>query len=301
MKDALIKMHLAVFLWGFTGVLGRAIEMNAFYLVWYRMLLTVIFLLIFLRMTSRFQILSFKEILRFAGIGCIIAIHWVLFYGSIKTANASIALVCLATAGIFTAILEPLVLKSKFNYLELLIGFFAFVGMGLIYTLEIQFALGIALGIGAALLSSVFTIFNKKLINNYKPNLVAFYEIGSGLLFLSILIPFIKPFVGDKFPFPSNDDWKWLIILSLFCTVVGQVLALSALKKLSSFTAVLMVNLEPVYGIFWAFYFYKENEELGKGFWIGIIVIATSVLWHNMQMSPASKNKLKSLKSLLRK
>ncbi|MBK7763451.1 MAG: EamA family transporter [Bacteroidetes bacterium] len=285
MKNALLKMHLAVFLWGFTGVLGRAIELSEFPLVWYRTLITAFIFLIILYFRKEFVPISRKELFRFMGIGSIIAIHWVAFYGSIKYANASIALTCLATAGIFTAFIEPIALKTKFNYKELLIGFIALIGMYCIYHFEIKYAVGIVLGIIASLLSSIFTIMNKKIVNNYPSRMVAFYEIGSGFLLLTLLAPIYMKVSPQTNFIPNTMDLVWLGVLSLCCTVWGQSLALSALKTLSSFTTVLMVNLEPVYGILLAIIFFNENQELGYGFYIGITLIALSVGLHTLSMA----------------
>lgn len=282
MKNALIKMHIAVFLWGFTGVLGRAISLQEYPLVWYRTLITALIFIVILFYRKEFIRISAKELLRFMGIGTIIAIHWVAFYGSIKYANASIALTCLATAGIFTALFEPLFFKSKFNFREMIIGFVALVGMYSIYHFEVKYAFGIMLGVFASVLSSVFTILNKKIVNHYPSRLVAFYEIGSGFLFLTLLLPLYLYFQPEVSFMPSDMDWLWLWVLSLCCTVWGQSLALSALKKLSSFTTVLMVNLEPVYGIVLAMIIYHENKDLGLGFYLGIILIASSVALHTL-------------------
>jgi drug/metabolite transporter (DMT)-like permease len=295
MKNALIKMHLAVFLWGFTGVLGRAITLQEYPLVWYRTMITATIFVIILFYRKEFIKITGRELLRFMGIGTIIAIHWVAFYGSIKYANASIALTCLATAGIFTAILEPIVLKVKFNVKELIIGFIALIGMYSIYHFEVQYAFGIMLGIFASILSAVFTILNKKIIHKYPSRLVAFYEIGSGFLFLTLFLPvylYLQPNVSFV---PIHYDWIWLLILSLCCTVWGQSLALSALKKLSSFTTVLMVNLEPVYGILLAMLIYHENKDLGIGFYLGILLIAFSVALHTLMMYIEKKRERKMI------
>jgi drug/metabolite transporter (DMT)-like permease len=190
----------------------------------------------------------------------------------------------LATAGIFTAFLEPIVLKTKFNPKELVIGLIALIGMYCIYHFEIKYAVGILLGVGAAMLSSVFTIMNKKIVNSYPSRMVAFYEIGSGFLLLTLLAPFYMHYLPQTNFAPTQMDLVWLGVLSLCCTVWGQSLALSALKKLSSFTTVLMVNLEPVYGIVLAMFFYHENKDLGLGFYLGISLIAISVGIHTLSM-----------------
>jgi drug/metabolite transporter (DMT)-like permease len=295
MKNALIKMHIAVFLWGFTGVLGRAISLQEYPLVWYRTLITALIFAAIIYYRKEMISLTRKEIVRFMGIGCIIAIHWVAFYGSIKYSNASIALTCLATAGIFTALLEPLILKSKFNIRELFIGLIALIGMYSIYHFEVRYAFGIALGIFASILSSIFTIMNKKIVHNYPSRVVAFYEISSGFLFLTVLLPFYIYWQPTVSFVPSQMDWLWLWVLSLCCTVWGQSLALSALKKLSSFTAVLMVNLEPVYGILLAMLLFQENKDLGIGFYIGITLIALSVAFHTLLMLIERKQAVKTV------
>ncbi len=292
MKEALLKMHFAVFLWGFTGVLGRVIELQAFPLVIYRMIMSALCFLFILYFQKKLISISRKEILRFFIIGSIIAIHWCCFYGSIKFANASIALVCLSTAGIFTAIIEPLVLKTKFETKQMITGFIALLGMYFIYKFEFEYATGIILGIIAALLSSIFTIMNKKIINQYEAKNVAFYEISFGFLFLLLILPFYQYYFPEVSFSPSWNDWFWLFILSFFCTVMGQSFALEALKKISSFTAVLLVNLEPVYGILLAILFYKENKELGWGFVFGIALIAFSVFVHSWQMTNENKKRL---------
>lgn len=284
MKKALIQMHIAVFLWGFTGVLGRAISVDAFPMVWYRTFLTSLIFLVLLFYFKEFKKVSRKEILRFMLIGSIIAVHWVAFYGAIKYANASIALTCLSTAGIFTAVFEPLLTQSKFDYREIIVGLIALLGMYFIYAFDIHFGLGILLGLIAAVLSSVFTVMNKKIVAAYPSNLVAFYEIGSGFLFLTLLAPFYFYFMPQVKYIPTANDYTLLFILSFFCTVLGQSLAISALKKLSSFTTVLMVNLEPVYGIILAILFYHENKELNTGFYIGIGLIGFSVAMHTASL-----------------
>lgn len=284
MKKALLQMHLAVFLWGFTGVLGRGIHTDAFSLVWFRTGITSLLFLVILLLRKEFRALSRMELLRFLMIGSIIAIHWVAFYAAIKVANASIALTCLSTAGIFTAILEPLILKTKMDYRELVIGMIALIGMYLIYRGNFSFGPGIMLGIGAAILSAVFTVLNKKIVIHYPSNLVAFCEIGFGFLVLSILLPFYFFYYHPTHFAPSGNDWLLLVVLSFFCTVLGQSLAISALKKLSSFTTVLMVNLEPVYGILLAMIIFKENKELNTAFYIGISIIALSVAIHSIQI-----------------
>jgi drug/metabolite transporter (DMT)-like permease len=271
-------MHLATFLWGFTGVLGKAINLGEYYLVLYRMVLTAAILFGILVYKKMFQPIKGKALWKLVGIGAIISVHWLAFYGSIKYANASIALVCLSTSGIYTALLEPLIFKRKPAAQEIMLSLIAIAGMALIYRFETHYTLGIIFGLVSALLASVFSVFNKTVVNEHEPRHMAMYEIGTGALVLLLVGPLYTKIFPQFNALPDLRDLFYLSLLSYFCTVLGQSLALSALKKLSTFTAVLTVNLEPVYGIALAFLIYKENKGLTQYFYLGIAVIAASVL-----------------------
>jgi drug/metabolite transporter (DMT)-like permease len=276
-------MHVAVFLWGFTGILGKAIAVSEYPLVVYRMLLTAAILFGILKFTKQFVVVTKNQFLELAGIGCIIALHWVAFYGSIKYSNICVAMVCLSTSGIYTALLEPFFFKRKIKLSEIIFSAIALLGMALIYKFETHYTKGIIFGLIAALLAAIFTLFNKNAVAKHSARLVAFYEIGSGSILLIILWPVYHYYFPQLHIIPSLPDWFYLLLLSYFCTVLGQSLALSALKIISSFTAVLTVNLEPVYGIALAFLFYHENKDLSKYFYFGIALIALSVLLHVWQ------------------
>lgn len=271
-------MHLAVVLWGFTGVLGRAITLSAPVLVWYRMLMTAVFMAGILYYRKQWVPIPRKDIKQLALVGCLMGLHWVGFYGSIKFSNASIALVCLSTASIFTSLLDPFVNKSKHDITELFIGALALAGVYLIYQFQQFYGLGILFGVIAAILSSVFTVFNKRIAHKYPARTMVFYEMGTGWIFITLLMPLQFYYDKTTLVMPTNMDWVWLIVLSLCCTVWSQSLALNALKKISSFTATLSVNLEPVYGILLAFLFFHENKELGSGFIWGMLLIIVSVI-----------------------
>jgi drug/metabolite transporter (DMT)-like permease len=290
-KDALIKMHLATFLWGFTGVLGKAINLGEYYLVLYRMLLTAIILFGILIYKKMFVPIKGKAFWQLVGIGAIISVHWLAFYGSIKYGNASIALVCLSTSGIYTALLEPLIFKRKPALHEILLSLVAIAGMALIYRFETNYTLGIIFGLASAMLAAVFSVLNKTVVDQHEPRHMAMYEIGTGALVLLLVGPIYTQIFPQFNALPSGMDIFYLLLLSYFCTVLGQSLALSALKKLSTFTVVLTVNLEPVYGIALAFLIYNENKGLTQYFYIGIAIIAVSVALHMWKMKRSAGKK----------
>jgi drug/metabolite transporter (DMT)-like permease len=280
-KYALIQLHIAVFLWGFTGVLGSKINLNAYELVVYRVLFTLVILFIILLVQKKQLQVTRQKTLQWLFIGAIIGIHWVFFYGSIKQANASIALVCLSTSGIISALLEPLFFKTKINFVELGIAFIALLGMVVIYKFDTQYLVGLVLGIGAAALSVVFTMLNKKWTSTDYPLLVSFYHMIGGIIILLLCIPLYSYFFKTNLSWQiSKDSFVYLLCLAIFCTVIAQALALQALKILSPFTVILSVNLEPVYGIILAFFVLKEYKQLSPQFFIGLGLIALSVALH---------------------
>lgn len=304
MKNALIQMNLAVLLWGFTGVLGRAITLDAPVLVWYRMLLTALFMAFILTYRRQWVRIQKQDMKQLALVGSLMALHWVAFYGAIKLANASIALICLSTASIFTTLTDAYLHKNKIDLKELMIGALALLGvffMYLIPELEKNIAnktvvdplpyrnMGILAGVVAAILSSVFTVLNKRIANKYPARTMVFYEMGTGWLLITFLLPVQFFYLPETRLLPGIEDLLWLVILSLCCTVWAQSLALSALKHISSFTATLSVNLEPLYGILLAFIFFKENQELSWGFYAGMGLILCSVLLQMMRLLKPGK------------
>ena len=300
-------MNLAVLLWGFTGVLGRAISLDAPMLVWYRMLFTAVFMAGILTYRKQWTPVGKRDMIQLISVGCLMGLHWVAFYGAIKFTNASIALVCLSTASVFTCLLDPLVNKGKFDYKEILIGLLALLGVYIIYHFQpadttnsngtqafVNYGLGILFGVVAAILSSVFTVLNKKVASKYPARTMVFYEMTTGWMFITLLLPAVFYYLPDTKFFPrttnmlsadwTKNDWLWLVVLSLCCTVWAQSLALTALKKLTSFIVTLSVNLEPIYGMILAFVLYNESKDLGKGFFIGVSLIILSVVLQVLRM-----------------
>ena len=284
MKKAFFQLHIAVFLAGFTGVLGKLITLNEGLLVWFRLLITVVSLGLILWVKKRLQRIALNDALRILGVGAIVAFHWVTFYGSIKYANVSVALVCFSATGFFTAFFEPLILKRKLALTEVLLGLLGIAGIYIIFDFHPQFKTGIIFGIISSMGSAIFPIFNKKLLIRFSPEILTLYELGGGLLALTLLVPvYLLVFPAGNY-IPTGSDWLWLLILAWFCTVLSFDLQLNALKKITPFTANLTYNLEPVYGIILAFLFFQENEHLKTAFYYGAALILLAIVLQMARM-----------------
>ena len=278
MKNALIKLHIAVFLWGFTGVLGRLISLNEGLLVWYRLLITITTLYFIMRRKRQLESVSSRQRWHFFAIGGLLAFHWCFFYGSIKYSNVSIALTCLSSTGLFTALLEPLITRKKIVLSEVLLGMVAIGGIYLIFHFDPQYKTGIILGVTAAILTCIFSILNKTQVSYNAPRTVMLYELCGGFLLLTVLMPFYLYFLPTAHWFPSKADILWLLLLSWVFTIAAMDFSLQALQKVSAFTQNLTLNLEPVYGIILAFVVYNENKYLSKWFYYGFSLILLAVV-----------------------
>lgn len=278
MKKAFLQLHAAIFLAGFTGVLGRLITINEGLLVWYRMFFSAVFLLALSFFSKKIKFLPWRQALPLIGIGAIVALHWVFFYGSVKYANVSVSLVCFSTMGFFSAFLDPLISKRKMDLIEILLGIMVMLGVYLIFHFDQTYRLGIFYGIISSILAAIFTIINKKYVDKHDAQVITFYELGGGWLSLNFVLPFYFQFVSFSSFFPSVSDFLWLLVLSLLCTVLAFNLSIKALKKISPFTVNLSYNLEPVYGILLAFVIYKEHLELGLSFYAGLFLIFLTVV-----------------------
>lgn len=285
MKKAFIQLHIAVFLAGFTAVLGRLITLNEGLLVWYRLLITVAVMAAILFFRKEFKKLPLGDILKMAGVGGVIAFHWVTFYGSVKYGNISVALVCLSSAGFFSSLLEPLILRRKIIVPELLLGLMAIAGIYIIFDFHPQYKLGIIYGILAALGAALFPIFNKQLVKTFPPRTLSFYELGGGFVLLSLLLPFYLKATSAPYYIPTASDFGWLLVLALLCTVLCFDLQLRALQKISAFTSNLMYNLEPLYGIILAFVFFEEGHLFHNEFYIGVALILLAILLQMFRLS----------------
>lgn len=279
---AYLYLHICVFVWGFTAILGKLISLQALPLVWWRVLLCCVVLWWFIPKAQRVAV-SRKQRWQLVGIGCIVGAHWLGFYGAIKYANASVAVVSMATTSFFTALLEPLILKKPFQWFELLLGLFILPGIVLLVGgLSWEYERGLWIGIVGAVLAACFSVLNKKMVDTHRPPplMMSFFELGGALLFTSAVLPFVLQHQPDLAIWPQPNDWLWLCILAIVCTLLPYYLTLQAIRHLSIFTTNLTINLEPVYGVILAGLIFKEHLTLGWQFYGGMLIILVAVFIH---------------------
>ena len=272
-----LHLHVIVFIWGFTAILGKLISLEALDLVWYRMLFASVIMTFVVLFNKEKIKVPFNVLIGFIVSGIIIAAHWLTFYQAIKVSNVSITLACLSTGAFFASILEPIFYKRKVIWYELLFGLIVVVGLGIIFNVETKFKTGIYLAVTSAFLSALFSVINGKYAKEYDPNVISLYELSSGVFFISIYLFFAGSFTPAFFAISIND-LIWLFLLSSICTAYAFSASVKVMKFLSPFTVMLTINLEPIYGIILALLIFKDGEEMTPLFYVGALVILATVI-----------------------
>ncbi|WP_421942898.1 DMT family transporter [Pedobacter sp.] len=275
-KKNLLILHATVFIWGFTGVLGKVISIDAVPMVWYRVLIATSTLFAWFLITKKSIKITKKQFIQFFLTGGIVAIHWIFFFHAIKVSTVSVTLVCLSSFTLFTAILEPLIKKQPIYGGDILVGLLIIAGIYMIFKFESQYTLGIIFGLLAAVASSLFSTINSTFVQKSEPSIIGFYELVGGLFWITLYRLYDGSLLNMPFNL-SSKDWFYLAILGTFCTSVAYVAGVSVMRTLSAFRVALVTNLEPVYGIILAYIFFQNKEQMSTGFYFGAVIILASV------------------------
>ncbi|MEO8160169.1 MAG: DMT family transporter [Arenimonas sp.] len=282
LRRAQWQIHACVLLWGFTAILGKLITLPALALVCWRMMLVSLALLCWRPLRRSLRALSPRLRLAYAGVGVLVALHWLTFYGAIKLANASVAAACIGLAPVFLAVIEPVVMARRFDRRELLLGIAVVPGVALVVGgVPVAMHAGIAVGTLSALLVALFGALNKRLVEHAEPLTMTFVELGAGGVFLCMVAVGWElsrgGFIASQW-LPGVQDAALLLALALACTLLPFALSLVALRRLSAFQAQLAVNLEPVYAVMLAALLLGEQRELRPSFYVGVAIILAAVL-----------------------
>ena len=290
-KDKLrsyLLLHLIVFIWGFTAILGKLISIDALPLVWYRMGIASLIIFAYIRFKGISLKVSRKSFFVLLLAGITIASHWVTFFMAIKVSNVSIALATMSAGALFTALLEPVWYGRRFIPYELLFGVLVILGLLLIYNVNTQYGFGILLALVSAFLGAVFTLINGQLIKVHKPATISFFELSIGALFLSLVLGIQGEFDPAFFSM-ATMDWIYLLVLASVCTAFAFIASVKVMRFVSPYTVMLTINMEPVYGILLAFFIFGESEKMNILFYLGALVIIGTVVANGIIKYKATK------------
>ncbi|HEX8563300.1 MAG TPA: DMT family transporter [Flavobacterium sp.] len=272
-----LNLHLIVFIWGFTAVLGELISVREASLVWYRMLFASIFLFLFLLITKRPFILPLKAVAKLVFVGMLIAIHWIFFFRAINISNVSITLAMFSVGSFFAAVLEPFFYKRKMLWYEVFFGLIIIAGLFMIMQVEIRYLEGIVSALFSVFMGVLFTLFNGKLTQQHDPTVITLYEFLAGFLFVTIYLAIDAKFTPEFFDV-SGKDWILILVLASVCTAYAFTASVAVMRKLTPYTVMLTTNLEPVYGIILAYFIIGEDEKMSVPFYIGSAIILATVI-----------------------
>jgi drug/metabolite transporter (DMT)-like permease len=286
-----LNLHLIVFIWGFTAILGALITIQSEFLVWYRMFFAAVFIAVFLAFKKKSFKVAPKSMFKFIVVGLLIALHWIFFFEAIKVSTVSITLSVFSLGAFFASLLEPLFYGRKILWYEVFFGLIIIAGLGLIMQVEINYWNGMLLALVSIILGVLFTLMNGKLIANHDPSVISFYEFLAGFVFISIYFLFQGSFTADFFVL-TVKNWILILVLASICTAYAFTASVKVMRQLSPYTVMLTTNLEPVYGIVLAYFIIGGKEKMSTEFYIGAIVIVITVLLNGIIKHYKKENKL---------
>jgi drug/metabolite transporter (DMT)-like permease len=271
-------MHVIIFIWGFTGILGKLIHLDAIVIVWYRVIIAPLFLALFFVFTKRSFKIDFKHLWKIVIVGIFVASHWLTFYYSIQLSTASLGVLCLSTTTLHVTWLEPIVMKRKFSWIEFAMGAIVIFG---IYFISGDFnateRTAMYFGLTSALCAALFSVFNAKLSEDVPSTQMTFYELIVGFLFVSVFLGWQGKLNLELLKMTASD-FAWLLFLGIVCTSFAFLVMIEIVKRLGAFTASLSINLEPIYTILLAIVILNEHKLLNLNFYIGSVIIILVVV-----------------------
>lgn len=275
--NSYLNLHLIVFIWGFTAVLGALISINADALVWYRMLLASVFLFLNILLQKKTFIVAPKVFLKLIFVGLLIALHWIFFFKAIHVSNVSITLAVFSLGAFFASLLEPLFYGRKILWYEVFFGIIIIAALSLILKVEMNYYEGMIYALISVILGVLFTLMNGKLIENNESEIITFYEFMAGVFFISIYFLLNNKFNADFFVL-SSSDWIYILILASVCTAYAFTASVKIMRQLSPYTVMLTTSLEPVYGIVLAYFIIGGKEKMSLEFYMGAFFIVLTVI-----------------------
>jgi drug/metabolite transporter (DMT)-like permease len=288
----LLILHFTVFIWGFTGILGKLITIAAVQLVWYRVLIASVSLFLYFNFNKTAFRVSRSTFFKLIGTGALVGGHWILFFLSIKLSTVSVSLVCLSSITLFTAIFEPLINKKRISRLEIIAGILIIIGILIIFKFESQYTQGIIAGLSSAVFASLFAIINSRQVKKHEAPVIAFYELSGAFVWISIFLLATHGFDESMRLHPA--DMGYLFLLGTICTSLAYVAGVSVMRELSAFRVALITNLEPVYGIIMSFVFFGDMNKMTIGFWVGAVIILSTIFLFPVAQKQITKRRTAS-------
>jgi len=241
-----LAVHASVALFGLAGLFGKWLTLQPHFIVLGRVVFAAAALALIIRLSGgRFSIRRKIDGGLFLLQGLILAVHWILFFESIRVSPVAVGLLAYSSFPVFTAFLEPLFFRTRLSRRHLGLSLACLAGVFLLvprFSWSERVFQGVVTGLGAGATFALLSIINRKLSFRYASPVVAFYQDAGAALFL-LPAALLKP------PALTGRDFALLAILGLLCTALAHTLFIAGMRRLSAQTASIISALEPVYGI----------------------------------------------------
>ena len=271
-----IWLHLAVFIFGTTGILGKLISLGSYALVWYRLLIAICALLLIFGIAKRSLAIDRRTALALMGVGLILGVHWLTFFEAIKRSNVSVSLVCFSSVALFTSFIEPILYRRRIFWSEPLIGLGIVLGFYFVFRFEFEFAAGMLLSGISAALAAWFTVLNGLLVRRLDPRVMTFYELLGAFCLASLCLGVLSQ-VEPQTVLPKPLDLLWLVILGVVCTAFSFMLSIQLIRRITPYSFVMVINLEPIYAILLALAIWPESETMSLEFYYGAAFVVAMI------------------------
>ncbi|QRR03463.1 DMT family transporter [Dyadobacter sandarakinus] len=282
-----LHLHFLVMIWGFTAIVGLLVSISPVALVLYRTLFAAAGLGLLIYFKNKNLQAGTRDIVRMFGVGVILSLHWTLFFASARVSTASVCLAGMATTSLWTSLIEPLANKRRVSPLEVGLGVLAFAGLYVVFRFEFDHALGLGLALLSAILAASFTVANSRLVQRLDAYVITFYEMAGATVFsfVALVVYESTGWSGGEKYIPQSTDWVWILFLALICTVYASTMATQLMRQFSAYLVNLTINLEPVYGITLAFFFFGSKEKMTREFYLGTLLILLAVLLYPLLLN----------------
>jgi drug/metabolite transporter (DMT)-like permease len=279
----LLLLHVIVFLWGFTGILGKIIQLDALVLVWYRLLIAFVAIALYLGYRGQRIALHWKTIIRPIGVGFLVALHWITFYYAIQWSTASLGILCLATTTLHVVWLEKWIMGYPWEGKKIVLGFVVLIGVALATKGVAGNTLpALLIGLLSAFFAASFSVSNAYLVKHHPAAVLSFIELVAGWVLVSLYFLFF-PHASYSFSISWIDAFG-LLFLGIVCTAFAFIAAVKVVNHLGAFTVSLTINLEPIYTMVFAIFLLEEHKTLGIGFYLCTALIV-GVLFLNAYLT----------------
>jgi drug/metabolite transporter (DMT)-like permease len=279
--QSLFAVHLVAILFGATGVLGELITADPAFITWGRAAFAVLALAVFGRLLlaqPRLSVLGHGRWVALLCSGAVLALHWVTFFISVKVAIATLGF---ASFPAFITLIEWGLLRETVTRAEWARLWLVSLGLLLItpsFELSNLGTEGLLWGLLSGASFGVLAVLNRRYLSAV--NAFAVAGLQNTVVFL-LMSPWVVGSLGQI----SLANWLWVAALGVLCTGLAHLLFVLSLRHLPARSAGLVVALEPIYAI--AFAWWLFSQEPSPRTLLGAALIILTILSASLALQKA--------------